>query len=338
MPIFIIGTQRSGSNLLRLMLNQLPEIVAPHPPHIMQRMMPLVKNYGDLGDDRNFYDLVDDICQLVELNPVKWEGVILDRNFILSHCKKRSVMAIQEVVYDLIRDKWGGKDWCCKSMENVKYLSEIEGHIGERAKYIYLYRDGRDVAVSFTKAVVGEKHYYYLAKDWAATQEIAMEFGSTVGTGRFYAIRYEELIANTEATMQGLCEFLNIPYSNTMFDFYKSIEAKRAAESSKLWGNVTNPVVKTNSRKFLTEAAEENIRIFESVAGHVLDMLGYSRSFVNTGSEQEFTNDEIRLFDLENTRLKEEAMQSVDSGDLDRRRQQDQLLKRIKERALTVQL
>ncbi len=34
MPIFMIGTQRSGSNLLRLMLNQLPEIAAPHPPSL----------------------------------------------------------------------------------------------------------------------------------------------------------------------------------------------------------------------------------------------------------------------------------------------------------------
>lgn len=35
MPIFMIGTQRSGSNLLRLMLYQLPCIAAPHSPHIL---------------------------------------------------------------------------------------------------------------------------------------------------------------------------------------------------------------------------------------------------------------------------------------------------------------
>ena len=35
MKIFMIGTQRSGSNLLRLMVNQAPDIAAPHPPHIL---------------------------------------------------------------------------------------------------------------------------------------------------------------------------------------------------------------------------------------------------------------------------------------------------------------
>ena len=54
MNIFMIGTQRSGSNLLRLMLNELPRIAAPHPPHILQRLMPLVPNYGDLEQRENF--------------------------------------------------------------------------------------------------------------------------------------------------------------------------------------------------------------------------------------------------------------------------------------------
>lgn len=35
-PIFIIGTERSGTNLLRLILNAHPNIALPHPPHIMK--------------------------------------------------------------------------------------------------------------------------------------------------------------------------------------------------------------------------------------------------------------------------------------------------------------
>ena len=54
MNIFMIGTQRSGSNLLRLMLNEPARIAAPHPPHILQRLMPLVPNYGDLEKRENF--------------------------------------------------------------------------------------------------------------------------------------------------------------------------------------------------------------------------------------------------------------------------------------------
>ena len=38
--VFIVGEQRSGSNLLRLMLAQ-AGIAAPHPAHLLARMMPL---------------------------------------------------------------------------------------------------------------------------------------------------------------------------------------------------------------------------------------------------------------------------------------------------------
>src|SRR5512146_2348421 len=105
MPLFMIGTQRSGSNLLRLMLNQLPDIAAPHPPHILQRMMPLEKGYGDLSTDKNFKQMVDDVCKLVELNPVPWEGVKLDRKDVASRCRNHSVVAAFGAAYDAMADQ-----------------------------------------------------------------------------------------------------------------------------------------------------------------------------------------------------------------------------------------
>ena len=47
--IQMIGTQRSGSNLLRVMLDAVDQITAPHPPHILQRFIPLLDKYGDLN-------------------------------------------------------------------------------------------------------------------------------------------------------------------------------------------------------------------------------------------------------------------------------------------------
>ena len=69
--IQMIGTQRSGSNLLRVMLDGIEQIVAPHPPHILQRFLPLLPKYGDLADRSNFYRLATDVCQLVTVNPVR---------------------------------------------------------------------------------------------------------------------------------------------------------------------------------------------------------------------------------------------------------------------------
>ena len=328
MPIFMIGIQRSGSNLLRLMLNELSEIAAPHPPHVLQRMMPLVPRYGDLNRPKTFSLLVDDVCRLVELNPVPWQGVVLDRRNVAARCRKRNLVAVFGAVYDVMAEAWGAKTWCCKSLANIYYLPEIDNYF-TNAKYIYLYRDGRDVAVSFHKAVVGEKHFYHIAKEWNEAQQLALDFSRNVPAERFFKLSYEELTTATEKTMRTLCKFLAVSYKPSMLAFYKSSEAKRAATASNLWENVTNPVMKQNSRKFLKEAREDDVRIFESVAGDSMDSLGYERLFAKRGGELHFSPDDIRHFDMENKRLKDEIRKQIDPADLERRNRQEGVIKEI---------
>ena len=332
MAIFMIGIQRSGSNLLRLMLNELPEIAAPHPPHILQRMMPLVSRYGDLSVDGAFALLVDDVCRLVETNPVPWEGVRLDRKNVAARCRERNLVAVFGAVYDVMAEAWGARTWCCKSLANIYYLPEIEDYFSD-AKYVYLYRDGRDVAVSFSKAVVGEKHFYHIAKEWNEAQQLALSFRERVPSRRFFNLSYEELTTDTERAIRALCDFLDVDYKPTMLEFHKSAEAKRAASASNLWENVTNPLMRNNSRKFLKEAQESDIRIFESVAGESMDTLGYERLFARKGEEQHFSQEDIRRFDAENRRLKEEVRQRTDPEDLERRKRQEGVIKEIAARA-----
>ena len=242
-PIFMIGTQRSGSNLLRLMLNQLAEIASPHPPHIFERIHPLLDKYGDLSDDHNFAQLVDDVCKLVELNPVEWQDVNLDRSEIISRCNNnRSLAAIHGAVHDIYAEAQNAATWCCKSLVNIHYADVIEEHF-DRPKYIYLYRDGRDVALSFQKAVVGEKHIYNIARDWTDTQEKAIDLIEKIEPERVFCISYELLTQNPRDVAKSMCRFFGVQYTDSMMDFYKTSEAKNAATSSKLWGNVTNPVM-----------------------------------------------------------------------------------------------
>ena len=332
MPIFMIGIQRSGSNLLRLMLNELPEIAAPHPPHILQRMMPLVPRYGDLDRKKAFSLLVDDVCRLVESNPVPWEGVVLNRENITARCRKPNLVAVFGAVYDVMAEAWGAKTWCCKSLANIYYLPEIKDYFTD-AKYIYLYRDGRDVATSFSKAVVGEKHFYHIAREWNEAQQLALNFRKEVPAKRFFNLSYEDLTTETEKAVRALCGFLGVGYKPSMLEFYKSGEAKRAASASNLWENVTHPVMKQNSRKFLKEAREEDIRIFESVAGSSMDSLGYERLVAKKGKELKFGPDDIRRFDMENKRLKDEIREHVDPADLERRSRQESVIKEIVARA-----
>ena len=331
MSFSMIGTQRSGSNLLRLMLNQIEGIAAPHPPHILQRLMPLISNYGDLQYQNSFKILVDDVCRLVELNPVAWEGVTLDRADVISRCKANSLVAVFYSIYDIVAETWGAKQWCCKSLSNVFYLPEITNY-SDDAKFIYLYRDGRDVALSFQKAVVGEKHIYHIAQAWAKAQRLALQMKEQLGEDRFYSINYESLTGNPEPALRGLCKFMDVEYTPKMLNFHKSNEATNAASSSSLWGNVTQPIMKQNTKKFLKSATDEEIEIFESVAGDVLDALGYERVKIAPGEEIKFSPADIEKFNAINEAKKAEVSDQMDPEDRERRKIQASLLDEIKTR------
>ncbi len=94
------------------------------------------------------------------------------------------------------------------------------------------------------------------------------------------------------------------------------------------------PVIKNNTKKFLKYATDEEITIFELVAGDVLDALGYERVKIAKGQEIEFTNTAIDKFNEINQNLKAEVLKQIDPEDLKRRDIQASLLQEIKNRQL----
>jgi len=319
--VFIIGEQRSGSNLLRLMLSQ-AGVAAPHPPHILKRMLPLEKSYGDLGSDPNWAQLVEDVCRLVDRNPVTWTEVHpLDREEVARRCRERSTVAIFGAVMDLYAEARGASIWACKSMQYSEFCDALEQYFDEPL-YLYLYRDVRDVTLSFSRAVVGEKHPYFIAKRWGRLQRSAARVREQVEPARFFPVCYERLISEPEPLLRSMCAFLGVAFEPRMLDFHRSTDAKRASGKSELWKNVGRPLMSNNSRKFLTGLTEEQVRVCESVAGPEMDLLGYDRVFVPSGSERAFGLEEVRAFEVENLRLKERKASLMDGQDAARRKHQ----------------
>ena len=263
----MIGTQRSGSNLLRVMLEEIDGITAPHPPHILQRFLPLLPAYGDLHVEANFHRLVADVCELVRVNPVPWEGVVLDADEIAAACQEPNLYEIFRAIYESAARQHQAALWICKSMKNVFFAEGIE-RTGLRPYYIYLYRDGRDVALSFQKAIVGEKHIYALAQNWMKDQEEALRLQERTPADRFFRLSYESLIAEPEKKLHELCDFLGVAYSDRAMEYYKSRESRNTAVAGRMWSNVTKPILKDNTHKFLQELSPEMVGMGPFIPHH----------------------------------------------------------------------
>ncbi len=331
--LFMVGEQRSGSNLLRVMLGQADEIAAPHPPHILERMMPLLPIYGDLDNRDAFVTLIDDVCRLVERNPVAWENIdTFDRDDVLSRCRQNSLVAVFGAVMDMYAEANDKSMWLCKSMTYIRYAKEFDAYFDD-PKYIYLYRDGRDVALSFTKAVIGDKHPYVIAQKWAERQRLCLS-EQVVSPNQVFSVCYEELTAEAEPVLSGLCEFLGIRFKPEMLTGHLSGEAQRTATSSSLWANLSKPIMRNNSQKFLKGLSEADIRIIESVAGDCLDALGYARVYVPQGGEERFDAGEVEMFYAENRALMQQSQAETDPEDRRRRQYQMQVLEEVKSRAI----
>jgi hypothetical protein len=273
-PVFIIGTERSGSNLLRLILNRNPAIYIPHPPHLMKDLGPAEHLYGDLADDRNFRRLVNDAARLVELHFSPWE-IKPDREDAFANAAARRLYCVKARFYDQYRLFKGAARWGCKSTFMVHYADQARQYsLG--ARFVHLVRDGRDVAASARSSVFNHFHPYYVARLWSRQQRIAAELAARLGKEEFITLRYEDLLEDPEKETRRLCAFLGEDYSPAMLNYFEGAEARGLARLSGSWQNCARPVLRGNAGKYRGVLSAEEVRVFEAVAAAELALYGYA--------------------------------------------------------------
>ncbi len=326
--IQLIGTQRSGSNLFRLMLNQLDEIHAPHPPHILSTFYPILDRYGDLNIKSNLDRLLLDVIEWVKLNPIKWKNFLISPDKIFSRISDPSIFQIFRSIYVLCAEQSKSSFWLCKSLSNMNYYKMLEKEALDPI-YVYLYRDGRDVALSFKKTIVGPKHSYFIAKKWKEEQILCDKIKNEIPKERFISIRYEDLLSNPEEILSDFCKKININYNKRVMKYYKSEESKTAASSGDMWSNLSKPLIVNNKAKFVKELRLKDLLIIESIASDILLKLDYE--IYNKGDEciSNFSDDEIDEFKILDSTLRSSVIKKAKIKDLDLRKPQENLLKSI---------
>lgn len=230
-PVFMmIGSQRSGSNWLRTMLDEREDLASPHPPHIMRDFMPLIDKFGDLDDFERLRVLIDHVCYFVEQNQVPWLTI---HGQTIAFSRKKAERYVSEKLA-AVREKQGGgalpkgmhllsvfdfiyseyanscdkRFWICKSMGMSKYHHLLLQYYGEhRLRYLYLVRDPRDVAMSFMKTPVGDCHYYPIITKWCGLQDAVVPIMQN-HPDLVLKVNYEELLSNKKAVINRIYDFI----------------------------------------------------------------------------------------------------------------------------------
>jgi hypothetical protein len=299
--IQMVGTQRSGSNLLRLMFAQISDVFAPPSTHMIADLSPIVPNYEPLQDRQNFEALAVDVARLIEANVLEWPAPTPTSHEVLEACRGNSLEYLFCAVLDSGAVRHGCTKWLSKDLEHVHYLESLSKKVPDLC-VIHLVRDPRDVALSLAKAPIGPKDPRAIALAWARDQAAALEYRCRRATARWMEIRYESLVANTESVMNAACAQFGLQYHSRIFDFYLRRDAQIAHKMSPLWRNLAEPVSSNYVGRFRAAECRAFVEEVEAACYDMLIAMGYEPLYASR--QRCYSRDEIDSIASKDERLR----------------------------------
>lgn len=280
-PVLIIGTERSGSNLLRLILNEHPDLAIPHPPHLMRYLAPLADSYGDLTVEDNRRAVVRDALTILHRHIHPWP-FDLDADVVTQRALP-SVFGVVAEIYEQYRLGVGKPRWGCKSTFTIHYVDEVLADY-PGARFLWLIRDPRDVATSSKHSVFNPCHPYRTAQLWRAQQELGLAALERWGPDRVYQLRYEDLVCRPEPEIRAICSFLDLPFEERMLHHHDSPAARQIAALSQSWHNTDRPITTAPVGRYHKGLTAQELRLVESQTAELLPSFGYQVSQPEAGA------------------------------------------------------
>lgn len=275
-PLLMTPLRRCGSHALRLRLIANPAFYSPYPLHQVD-FMPLVKHYGDLSDDTNYFQLVTDFIGFANATPVRWSDVDWDPVHVFNAIKdeKRSIHAISwKLLLDTGQRK-GANVCMCKSLDNVHYADELID-LFDNMLFLNVVRDPRGQISSINRSIIHHFDTYLNTQLWNDAYQKARAL-ETKYPDRVLTVRFEDFIANQEEVLRKICEFIDIEFIDDMLDASSSLEAKEISNRSALWESNQSAPIKANVDKFLKYLSMDEIKLIETITGEMMEHYGYER-------------------------------------------------------------
>ena len=268
-PFFIVGTQRSGTTLLRLILNSHSLIAVPEEATFL---MPLLKRRY-LQTKISGEDL-QSLINYLRLNPQfsLWSKDYSKYFDILLQKKEIHVKELINDLFTIYAHYEGKKIWGDKTPSFFRKI-DILYTLFPNAKFIHIVRDGRDVFNSWRKIDASKNNAPVVAMDWSyKLYEIEKSFKKIPDKNKI-TIRYEDLLDEPEKVLLDVCLFLGVEYESEMLNFYKKSKKYIGKHHSSL---IFCPITDKNKFKWKKELTPQEISSFILIARKFLKKYNYN--------------------------------------------------------------
>jgi hypothetical protein len=269
-PIFIVGCPRSGTTLLRNLLRSHPRLSFPPESHFIPQ---IYEAYGNPANEREARRLAEVLLRLRWIRRWKCD---FDAAALIA-CRSYACM-IDELFQTWAR-KEGKPRWGDKTPKNILHMHTLRS-IFPQARFIHVYRDGRDVARSLISSPIGPENWFTAALHWRTLVETGRRDGAALPKGQYIEVRYETLLSDLEATLREVCKFLEEPFdpailAQNVLPIEKRVHRVAAFRPFSRGYNGQSIIVRDNAAKWKTNVTLQQRIVFESVAGDLLEELGY---------------------------------------------------------------
>jgi hypothetical protein len=288
---FIVGMGRSGTTLLRMMLDAHPEMAIPPETHFVPDLI-LACERLRISPER----LAD---QVINDRHRRWGDFGVGEQEYLERLRAIPTLNAADAIrafYGLYAEHAGTSRWGDKTPDYVKRMRRINRSLPE-AHFIHVIRDGRDVALSHNRRIRqrGEE-----SRKPVPVAEMARRWRKRIGKaredaprlGHYRELRYEDLVVDTEASLKRVCEFIRLDWDPAMLDYHARAEERLqemardlpaehgrpyrpGEERLQAHALIKEPPQKERVGTWREEMNEVDQRAFEEIAGELLAELGY---------------------------------------------------------------
>ena len=243
-PILVVGSPRSGTSLVRSMLNAHPHIFCPDWETGVFLALDKVLN----GDFRTIHQVLPNM-PLHRPDLVDWA---------------------RACVLDLMRrfaEKCGKQRWAEKTPGHVRCIKTIH-EVFPGAHFLHVIRNGYEVVRSLQNMVWAPRKIRWSTRAWVESVRAGREAGGELAPDLYREVRYEELTARPEEVLRDVCRFLGEPFVPELLEFHKP--------EKNTWGS-DSPALQKKSLGRYKELGWIERLVFNRLAGPLMQELGYSR-------------------------------------------------------------
>lgn len=279
-PVLLMCSERSGSNLLRCILDSHTRIYAPNTMALGHLCYEYIRNRNRFRG-KNWNSMVTEVCRRINSSEF-YSGVSVDEAEIYQNVNEDDIGGLYLYPYCKGLKQFGADRIMIKEHQAWR-ISSFFLNAFSNSKIIIQVRDPRDHVVSCKKLGKLYKSYHgsvpRAAKMWQTDQLGALSIYKRFGNNivRFYY--YEDLVHKPQKVLKDICEFIDIEWQERMLDFHL-IEKKRKLRSKQylhnMWANLDRPLNQSSVGQWKNKLNKFELKVVTTMVKPIINEFGYN--------------------------------------------------------------